>query len=128
MVIAALLFALTYPTGYRQREHVDVLELNHVLNEKDEVRFTQVILWRWTPAFPDSRHVVSEWFAIEEPNHLLYDRWQGYPRLTWRDRRGKVYVATSRTFKETYTRHDPEMADREVFPVGCRRPYFRDMR
>ena len=101
---------------------VDVCEVNHVLFENPEqgTRFTQVILWRWIPVWND--HHVAQWMMAEADSITVLRRERH--RVTWRDRHGKVFRVRARTFRETWTRHDPEMLDRAKFSESARRAYL----
>ena len=121
-VIAAIFFIATISTPLRVAD-VDVCELNHKIDSDGQPQFDQVILWRWVPQWPKSAtHHVSEYFMID--SDVRVDWKLGKRRVTWRDKSGQCYEVNCTTFRETTTRHDPEVADREPWPVEIRRPYF----
>lgn len=91
---------------------VEVLEIN----ETSTLR--QVILWRWQFLATGHNHHVAQWFAIGEEK----------PVIRTSGNRIFVYVAgkrfLARSVRQTQTRIDPEVKDRQFLNECDRNPYF----
>lgn len=121
--IALVAYLTAAPVG-RCQKHVEVIELNHVTNGDDSIKFTQIIIWRWTPLMPKSKFTVTDFFVIKD-QEVSVAKIGHYHRVQWKKGRC-IMVATCVTFKETFTSNDPEMDDRHSLPIHCRKPYFPD--
>ena len=123
MVIAAVFFVLTVSPPNLVEKRVEIGELNHIVGDSGEVRFSQFIIWRWYSRYPSySGHHVAEWHKAD--NDMRFTHVRGEVSVTWRGSGGKACRAVCRSFKETWTFHDPEVADQKVWPTSARRPYF----
>lgn len=87
-------------------QNVDWIELNHVLGESGEVRFSQIILWEWNPRY--RRHDAIGWWCVELDSVSIPRTPQGYS-VSYK---GKHYA--SRQFSQSWTRHDPEVESRKL--------------
>lgn len=122
LALAALILVVPAPRYAFQHASVDRVELNHVYRAGEEKpSFRQVICWRWVPF--QKRYVVSEWFSAKGVDVKAYG-WNGRKRVMWRGRRGVVFEACTPTYRETHTRVDPEVLDRDVCSIHNRVPYF----
>jgi hypothetical protein len=82
-----------------------------------------VILWRWYSQWPTKTgYRVAEYFMTSDDVMILWKR--GRRHVVFRDRSGVCYEVRCVTFYETTTRYDPEMLDRQAWPIGSRSPYF----
>jgi hypothetical protein len=103
-----LLLALLLPLDLRTIHHADSCELNHYYDGEGREVLRQVILW---DAHPKAPCVVAWWLVnqchLDAPNHRVLDREHREFRF--------------HTFTETWTQHDPELANREFWPVDGRR-------
>lgn len=121
MVRMLLLVALTgsLPAA-KQFETVssecDVIELNTVYSDEGKAVFSQVIFWDWY-AFDSAYHVRA--YVCNASR----GRWEIDPArktCTYEDYRWR-FVAQGQSYKRTHTQYDPEVQDRESFPVHLRR-------
>ena len=102
---------------------VDLCELNHVLHVTGDPAFSQVILWRWYSQWPmKTGYRVTEYFMTSSDVMILWKH--GRRHVVFRDRSGVCYEIRCKTFRETITGYDPEMLDRQAWPIGSRTPYF----
>jgi hypothetical protein len=109
-MLLALLFLLD---GSRITNHYrcDVIELNHVYDTIDKRhRFTQVIIWNWKPEV--NRHHVDAWWIVDT-NQLSQLPHQSHNNF--RVRRQDGLVASAKSFQETHSDHDRELADRQIW-------------
>ena len=110
-----LLLNITQPWSSREVVEVDRVEINTVC-ECGEVRFTQIILWRWSSQLHQFH--VAEWQML--PTGFQEER-GGVIR--WRNSEGKTFRVKPRAFIVTRG-IDTELANRKHFPVSERVPYF----
>ena len=99
---------------------VDLVEINTVQNEKGVVRFRQVILWRWSRLMSGNGHRVAEFYV--DPDFVSDARRGTRRRVVW-IHRGRRFEVSARSFEESTTRIDPELADREILPLDNRLRY-----
>lgn len=118
-LMAALLLIVAIDRQPVVRDEIALIELNHVHCPMTgrELLF-QVVYWRW---WSDDTHHVAEWRTVSSyPNARFRRDGRGWVEL--RDDgafRREIYATALR---ETWTMHDPEVADRDVLPPGNRLP------
>lgn len=107
------------PTDPAILDRVDLVEVNHVLDSSGRPVLDQMIFYQWSRV--DSRYQVIAWRLLRSPGQI--------PRRDWNQR---VYVShwfDAKTLRkvvagqcrETWTTHDPEMAERAIYPIQYRR-------
>lgn len=118
-----LILLSVVPRGLVLEDHVDLVEVNHFYDEQGRLVFDQIIWWGM---YPDGLHV-REWrnlmtggAAASLPVHIPGG---GYRSFWWDSDRLRLVTAT--TFTESWTQHDPELADREFVPKELRRLFRR---
>lgn len=106
--VAVLLFVGYSP---ERLNRYDVLERNVVVNEEGRETLRQWIVWDW--ASIDGAHR-CQWWAMDRGEEVrrTADGW----RVTVDGRR-----IVARWYRETRTRHDPEVSDRDEWPIEKRR-------
>lgn len=114
-VILALLLALQ-PLSPVVRDDFDMLEINHAYNEDAQPIFTQVIGWDWK----HNRHVVAAYRVVQ--GEISGERLGSDWRVVWCDN-GVLRDARSPRFIETWTQCDPELIDRDTWPMENRRDF-----
>lgn len=116
---AALLAALVafLPHSEPLRASVDLLERNHV-HDPHTGRCVLVQWVAWEYHAEDGRHHVVAWWLDRLPCALVRTP-RGY-RLVWTTRED-LHQVDAAGYVETWTTFDPELADREVWPVEWRR-------
>jgi hypothetical protein len=112
------------PVDEALRDHVDLIEINHVYNDLGQPVFDQLIFWEWCQR--SARWQVRAWrmakgAGIDRAVPLPERDWQrgGYV-LLWRDW-DRLRIVRAAAVRETWTQYDPEMVEREVWPVDRRR-------
>lgn len=90
---------------------VDMIEVNHCHDACGVFRFTQIVLWDWSPDYC-RYHVVAWWI----PERLI-DEIDGHTAR----RSGKTIEG--RLMRETWTSYDPEVLNRKVFACELRRGF-----
>jgi hypothetical protein len=125
-----------------------LVELNHVYDPQGGLIFDQVIWWEWNPLC--QRLQVVDWrlakgcriceadailWRLRQPNGPPYvpefahghcvplKEGKRYVSRWWdeKDQRYRVVIADG--YRETWSSCDPELLDREVFPVSKRRGF-----
>jgi len=100
-------------------DRVDLVELNHYLDEQGKPVLDQLIFYDWSPG--DGRYQVRAWRLLKNPTTVpqrdgvdgdFVTRWQDGPLLR------KVHASQ---FRETWTQYDPELVEREFLPKEKRR-------
>ena len=118
MRLALLLASVFLPCNQQPATiRVDLIERNHVISPETGLETVdQVIYWRWHAE--TSGHRVIHWrFAAARQSVLV--RTEAGWRESYRD--GSVRrVIYSRRAVETWTTHDPEVADRDILAQSDR--------
>lgn len=118
-------------------DDVDVIELNHFYDEHGKPVFSQFIFWDWD--HKHATHVVRAWIMAETTKDAAgkivvkgnvpvlrsrpkptTDGWE----LVFADRaHWSVYRRViGRSFRETWTQYDPELANRSIVDKDDRKP------
>lgn len=104
------------------RQRVDMIELNHFVDEEAREVFQQVIFYDWSPT--NHRFHVRAWRLIKSPSQMPERRWN--PQLyqcTWHDD-GLLRQVWAPKLRETWTQKDPERVNRAHLPEEQRIPLF----
>lgn len=131
MEVALVLWALG-ATGCGQlaapvEVRVERLELNHIchLQRSEDGRVVTAVpsvdywnLWGWY-GFPEYDFHVQEWDTVRKGHVLLLEN--GQYVLYARGESGGRYRIRADVFVETWTLHDPERVDADVFAIKHRR-------
>lgn len=105
---------------------VDLIELNHFIDEEGREVFQQVIFYDWSA----SRHRfhVRAWRLVKSPRHLPQRRWNPTRvECRWHDD-GVLRTVVAPKLRETWTQHDPERANRKWLPEDQRVPLWASRR
>jgi hypothetical protein len=97
---------------------VDLVEINHMHDEKGRHTFSQIIFWDVDPV-TRKRHV-REWYMADVIRDI---EWLDIgPRVTLKPNSHEIIVQ-GRSYMETWTQIDPEREDLKVWPdrVGLAR-------
>ncbi|MFO0905159.1 MAG: hypothetical protein U0939_19285 [Pirellulales bacterium] len=100
-------------------DRVDLVELNHYLDDQGKPVLDQLIFYDWSTA--DGRYQVRAWRLLKNPTAVPQrDGIDGEYLTRWQDGQvlRKVYA---RQFRETWTQYDPELVEREFLPKDKRR-------
>ena len=110
------------PTKSIRERQVDLIELNHFLDDDGREVFRQVIFYDWSPAA--GRYHVRGWRLIKHDRQLPQRRWRptGYV-CSWTDD-GEIRQVWSDLLRETWSHEDPERVNRRHLPEGQRIPLF----
>lgn len=103
------------------REHVEVMELNHLHNNRGEHVLTQVIGWEsFEPKDPlESAYCVRWWFVVKRGERPVCDHGRKHWTLSVLHQH-RLYVIRGDSFFESRTYFDPELKDRARFPQSQR--------
>lgn len=102
------------------RERVDLIELNHFIDEDGREVFRQVIFYEWSE--PQRRFHVRAWRLVKSEDQIPKRRWN--PRrveCTWHDD-GYLRQVWAPNLRETWTQRDPERVNRQYLPEDQRVP------
>lgn len=136
-ILAALILSVIPQDDGVLRDAVDLVELNHFFNENAELVFDQLIWYDWSEE--EGRFQVRAWRLVKDhaamPIRQWFDKFDSQPAnllsglpsrssgfwvCLWSD--GEVFrEVTARSFKESFTQHDPELAEREFLPKEKRK-------
>jgi len=114
-IVAALL--LSHASGVSLRADAKPIEVEVLeINETSTLR--QVILWRWQFLATGHNHHVAQWFVIGEEKPSIRPSGNRFLVCV----AGKQFLV--RSVRQTNTRVDPEMRDRQFLNECDRKPYF----
>lgn len=104
------------------RQTVDLIEMNHFVDDEGREVFRQVIFYDWSKA--DRRFHVRAWRLIKHENQVPQRHWNpsGH-QCSWHDN-GLLKQVWAPQFRETWTQRDPERANRKFLPEDQRVPLF----
>ena len=118
IAICAVVFGIQVQNQERTRSiSVDVIELNHVYDDRGEIRFHQLIYWRWHVS--DRKYHVAHWRMVDEHYYVARHG------IGWRDSYqmpdfGVRYAVDANSYRETWTSYDREIIDHAEWPVDRR--------
>ncbi len=104
------------------RQQVDLIELNHFVDDQGREVFRQVIFYDWSSEH--HRFHVRAWRLIKSDAQLPERRWnpQSY-QCTWHDE-GLIRQVWAPQMRETWSQRDPERVNRAILPEDQRKPLF----
>jgi hypothetical protein len=100
------------------RQRVDLIELHHSYDEVGRHVFDQLVFYEWSRNRGTYR--VIAWRMVKRKAQLPQRTWQprGH-RCLWQDD-GVLREIWAPLFRETWSQHDPERANRRIFPEAGR--------
>lgn len=109
-------------TSTTVRQRVDLIELNHFVDEDGREVFRQAIFYDWSKTH--RRFHVRAWRLIKQENQLPQRRWNpSHYQCSWHDD-GVLRQVWSSSMRETWTQQDPERVNRGLLPEDQRVPLF----
>ncbi len=104
------------------QQTVDMIELNHFVDEDGREVFRQVIFYDWSK--PHRRFHVRAWRLIKHESQIPQRRWNPLMyQCTWPDE-GVLRQVRAPNLRETWTQKDPERINRRLLPEDQRVPLF----
>lgn len=100
---------------------VDLLEINHVVDDGGKEVFCQLVLWRFSDV--TNRLEVTDWISMKEDKLIRVNRYGENWVATFRCEK-KNFKIVSRSFSETWG-FDSEIANRESLPEEMRARLLR---
>jgi hypothetical protein len=105
------------------RQRVDLIELNHFVDQEGREVFRQLIFYDWSSTH--RRYHVRAWRLVKDASQLPQRRWDpAIYQCTWHDDH-QLRQVWSPAFRETWSQKDPERANREILPEDQRVPLWR---
>lgn len=115
MQIAVCLAAFTLsPADEVTVDEVDLVEVNHFYDDQGRLVFDQVIYYDWSPVH--SRYQVRDWRLLKSPTQIPLRDWRAGGYVSeWEDfkQRNGLRRVKTKSVRETWTQHDPELVERE---------------
>ena len=101
-------------------DRVDLIEINHYYDDAGQPVLQQLIFYDWCASA--RRFQIRDFRLIESPQQLPH-RVPGTDDyvVVWLDKHDGVRRVLAQSITKTYTRFDPEMAEREHVPMEQRR-------
>jgi hypothetical protein len=101
---------------------VDLVELNHFLDDHGREVFRQVVFFDWSRK--NRQFEVRAWRLIKHPSQLprQADSRSGYV-IRWQDK-SMTREVRAKTIRETWSQEDPERVNRAMLPENQRRPLW----
>lgn len=104
------------------RQRVDLIELNHFVDEEGREVFRQVIFYDWSKS--QRRFHVRAWRLVKKESQLPQRRWNpDHYQCSWHDD-GMLRQVWAPSLRETWTQKDPERVNRGLLPEDQRIPLF----
>ncbi|MEM1070125.1 MAG: hypothetical protein AAGG48_18910 [Planctomycetota bacterium] len=104
------------------KQRVDLIELNHFVDEDGREVFRQVIFYDWSQTH--HRFHVRAWRLIKNESQVPVRRWNpDHYQCTWHDD-GLLRQVWAPKLRETWTQRDPERVNRALLPEDQRVPLF----
>ncbi len=105
------------------KQRVDLIELNHFIDQEGREVFRQVLFYDWSPRH--RQYIVRAWRLVKSESLIPRRRWSppGY-ECVWHDD-GILRQVTAGSYRETWTQHDPERANRLVVAEEDRIPLLQ---
>jgi hypothetical protein len=105
--------------GVVANDRVDLIEVNHVYDERGRLTFSQIIFYDWSAE--DARFQVRAWRMLKTDAQIPHRDWATNDFVAvWQDD-GILREVHADTFRESWTQHDPELVEREHLPKERRR-------
>jgi hypothetical protein len=96
------------------RDRVDLIEVNHLYDDKGGLVFDQVIFYNWCGK--KCRYEVCDYRLLKKSAQLPKRNWRLKKyEAVWHDG-DLLRRVTAPSFRETWTRYDPELAERDNLP------------
>jgi hypothetical protein len=106
--------------GAAIKQRVDLIELNHFVDEDGREVFQQVIFYDWSPLH--RRFHVRAWRLVKHQSQIPTRHWNpGRYECTWHDD-GVLRKVWSPKLRETWSQQDPERVNRSLLPEDQRIP------
>lgn len=136
-ILTALILSIIPQDDGICRDFVDLVELNHLYDEKGDLVFDQLIWYDWSES--EGRFQVRAWRLVKDhgpmPIRQWFDKFDGQSanlltglpakgRGVWVsswDDKGNFRRVTARSFTESWTQWDVELLEREHLPKEKRR-------
>ncbi len=117
MIVLLLLIAGAAPsTDGTIVDHVDIVELNTVVDSRGLIVIRQWIFWQWDR--PTERHQVRAW-RLAKPWHRV-TRCGRCAVVNWTESRTVRRRVIGAQYRETVTDKDVEVAERLILPIELR--------
>jgi hypothetical protein len=104
-------------------QRVDLIELNHFIDQDGREVFRQVLFYDWSPRHRG--YIVRAWRLVKSDSLVPRRRWSPpCYECVWHDD-GLLRQVTAPAFRETWTQRDPERANRKVVAEDDRVPLIQ---
>lgn len=106
--------------GVVAKQRVDLIELNHFIDQDGREVFRQVLFYDWSETH--RKYIIRAWRLVKSESQLPRRRWSppSY-QCSWHDE-GLLREISASTFRETWTQQDPERQNRKIVPEDERIP------
>lgn len=112
--LLAILLLSVVPQDCVARESCDLIEHNRFYDEHGRLVFEQVIFYDWSD--PEARYHVRDWRLVKNAGQVPHvDHENGGYVAMWDDG-DQMRRVHALSIRETWTQHDPELAEREYLP------------
>lgn len=117
--VLALLLVSAVPMPAKTVDSFSLVEVNHLYDTRGRLIFDQVVYYHWSQA--DQRFQVGAWRIVKSQWHLPRKRTSdGRYIATWIDN-GVLRRVVADNMRETWTKDDPEVVEREFLSPEFRR-------
>jgi len=121
-VLASTLMTASTADNTVVQQRVDLIELNHFIDDSGRHVFDQLIFYDWSAVH--GRYHVRAWRLVKTPTQLPVRHWNPASyRCVWHDD-GVLREVWSPLYRETWSQNDPERENRKLLAED-KRPDFR---
>ena len=111
------------PTKTVARQRVDLIELNHFIDDEGREVFQQVVFYDWSAEH--RQYHVRAWRLVKRQSQTPIRHWNPNRfECTWHED-GLMRRVTAPSMKETWSQKDPERVNRAFLAEDQRRPLWR---
>ena len=109
--VLLLAAVVSNPPDANPHDELDLLEVNHYHDDQGRMVFDQLIFYEWSPE--QGRHQVRAWRLLKsDTQRPRYDFPSRQYVVRWYD--GEILrEVRAAAYRETWTQHDPELAERQ---------------
>ena len=109
-------------------DKVDMIEINHFVDEEGRKVFTQVLFWDYNSNLHE--YCIRAW-RLSKPNNIVEPerRWNPtrYVSHFYDGSNEQFRIVEAPQMRETWTQYDPERRNREIFSEDMRKPLTKEI-
>lgn len=129
-MIAVALFTIAIAVGQSDRQtsdvktaKVDLIELNHFVDDEGREVFRQLIFYDWSDT--KKRFLVRSWRLVKSTEQLPKQTWKPSQHYVMWTENGSIRRVEAPQLRKTWSQKDPEKVNRDFLPEDQRVPLWQ---